>query len=967
MIVFCQLDAYATLQTACLVAIFGDNDEMSIKRILNLELKRHSIWRRYCAAFLALLLFGLSAAPIVAVDRAPTPVLLSTTPEALTVYWTSPHLDAVQKNGLALPGWMIDDASGLPFATTLVVLPPTGAVTLSVRVLDVTTQTMQNPLILGTTSLGASPAVPLWELPELPPAGVTLIEIGRMDGVRLAQLTYVPFAYDPVALRLTQLHAVEATLHFADPLRVVGPVAPLHTALRPLLLNPRALHGYPQPARIAGAEASAASALAVPTAQFRVETRGVYALTWSTLQAAGIVTDAADPARVHVHRPSTGAEVALYWDAATQRFLFYADPKPTRWAVDEIYRASYDDVPGLRMASYAAKAATLPAGVPWTQVLVEEQRTYESLYRSPRNGDHWYWRCLERPASAACTTSADFVLPLDSPLSAGLPATLTVWMHGYTNPPGAPNHRVAVSVNGASVGEVTWSGRTPKVAQFTFPAAELLAGNNTAHLELPGIDGVAIEGTWVDALALRYPIAATTATSVHFTGEAEPRQYALGGLPADALVLDVTDPDAPVRLPAGFPLLEDRPGPREYFALHPNAVQTLTAWSPLETLAEPDGADYLALAPASLLPALEPLLAFHETRGLTTFAAPTEALYDLYGDGRMDPRALRAFVAHAYAAWTPRPRYLLLAGDGTWDPLDHLGTGSPTLLPPYLVYADPWMGEIPADNRYVAVDGDDLLPDLAVGRLPVNSPAELTAVIDKLIAYSLEPVPGDWNTRHLFVADDADSAGDFPAESDQVAALVPITHTVTRLYCTDDPANPTACANLPDVRNGLLQGWNQGALVINWVGHSAFQQWEHGRLFHTDDLPYLARTVRYPLVLSMSCFTGHFTHPDPNMTSMDEALLRLPEAGAIATFGNAGLGLGKSHTPLHRAFYQSALGATPTPPGVAANIAKVAIAGGVGRHLVDGFHFFGDPALPLHSEVVPWPAQIYLPLVTRGY
>jgi len=100
---------------------------------------------------------------------------------------------------------------------------------------------------------------------------------------------------------------------------------------------------------------------------------------------------------------------------------------------------------------------------------------------------------------------------------------------------------------------------------------------------------------------------------------------------------------------------------------------------------------------------------------------------------------------------------------------------------------------------------------------------------------------------------------------------------------------------------------------------------------------------------------------------MDEALLRLSEAGAIATFGNAGLGLGSSQTPLHHAFYVSALGAEPVPPGVAANVAKTAVAGGIARHLVDGFHFFGDPALPLQREALPWTTLLYLPLVVRGY
>lgn len=907
-------------------------------------------------------LFWLAASPISFATATPpdaVPVVLSSTDAGLTMRWQSPDLERSTLDELAVAGWTTAEGAGgaaLPYATALVVLPPSGAVTLTVRVLDKTTHTLAAPLVQQT----APEATALWELPGLPPFGVTLTELGRMRGARLGQLTFVPMRYDPATLRLTQLRAVEVALRFAEPLHAAGVVDPFYAALRPLVLNPNLLAGYPQPTL----SAAAAPAVVAPTAQFRIGTRGLYALSWSTLQAAGVVTATADPGRVQLYRPASGSQVALHWDAAVQRFLFYADPQPTRWANYEVYRAVYGDAPGLRMASYTPATTALPAGVAWAEALAEEQRAYDSLYPSPRNSDHWYWRCLERPASAACPTTADFTLTLQTPQTSSPTATLTLWLHGYTDPPANPDHRIAVSVNSISVGQVTWNGRTGQVAQLAVPTSALRSGANTVRLALPGLSGVAIEGAWVDALALRYPLAGTNSTRIRFRGQTEPRCYTVAGL-ADALAFDVSDPDAPIRLPAGMPLCDDRPGEHSYFALRPTAVQALTTWLPVAQLAEPAGADYVALAPAALLDTLQPLLNFHAARGLTTFAAPTEAIYDLYGDGRMDPEALRRFVAHAYTSWDPRPRYLLLVGDGTWDPLDHLGTGSPTLLPPYLAYVDPWLGEIPADNRYVAVDGEDTLPDLAVGRLPVNTADELEAVIAKIVAYADAPFPGDWNTRHVLVADDPDPAGNFPAEAEQVTALVPLTHTVTRLYCSDDPNDPTACANLPQVRAQLLQEWNRGALVLNWVGHSAFQQWEHGRLFHTDDLPALPDVPRYPLVLSMSCFTGHFAHPDPYMTAMDEALVRLPQSGAIAAYGNSGLGLGSLETPLHRAFYQSALGADPAPPGVAASVAKAAIAAGAGRHLVDSYHFFGDPALPLQWQVQPWSAHVYLPVIAR--
>ncbi len=882
--------------------------------------------------------------------------------EGLDLRWTSPplRLGAASAAPAALSprfsGWQTLQEPGrpaLPYTTTLVVLPPTGGVTLTVRVLEETARTLRSPL-----ALEPPPEIPsLWPLEPGPPAGVTFTELGVLSGVRLGRLTFVPLDYDPATRQLTQIHAVEVTLHFEEPLPPAsGSVGPLQGALRPLVANPEQLPGYPaerQPDTLFSGAGDAAD--------LRLGERGLYALPWSALQTAGVVTETSDPARVQLHRPATGEELALQWDAAGERFLLYADPEPTRWADHEVYRFGYGATPGLRMGE-RAPLPSQPAGVPWVTVQREEQRSYDSRRPSPRDGDPWYWSCLERPAGPACPASSTYTLTLETPLTSAEPATLTLWLQGYTSAAPNPDHRVGVALNDVALGEISWEGAGAFTATLSVPAQSLRSGANVLELALPGLTDVPNEGLWLDAFALRYPLGGVTADTILFTGEGEPRTYTLSGLPEEALVYEVTDPAAPVRLTPGPAVTDGGPGPRSYLALHPEAIRTAPALEPVATLAPPAGADYLVIAPSELVPALAPLLALHEGRGLATFVAPAEAIYDHYGDGRMAPVALRAFVAEAYATWEPRPAYLLLVGDGTWDPLDHLGTGTPTLLPPYMAYVDPWLGEVPADNRYVTVDGDDALPDLAVGRLPVNDEAELETVVAKLVDYATAPFPGDWNRRHLFVADDPDPAGNFPAEAEKITVHVPLTHTTTRLYCTDAPDAPYECANLTEVRSRLLSAWDRGALLINWVGHGAFQQWEHGRLFHTDDLVSLARGPHYPLLLSMSCYTSHFAHPDPLQTALDEALVREADAGAIGTFGSSGLGLGSDHTLLHLAFYRTALGGDRLSPGLAAGVAKAAVAGGSGDYLLESYHFFGDPALPLAWDVPPWAARVYLPL-----
>ena len=71
---------------------------------------------------------------------------------------------------------------------------------------------------------------------------------------------------------------------------------------------------------------------------------------------------------------------------------------------------------------------------------------------------------------------------------------------------------------------------------------------------------------------------------------------------------------------------------------------------------------------------------------------------------------------------------------------------------PYLVWIDPWQGEVDSSSLLAAVAGDDILPDMAIGRMPVNSAEEMNIVVSKTLAYE-QAAPQDWQRRLMFVAD----------------------------------------------------------------------------------------------------------------------------------------------------------------------------------------------------------------------
>src|SRR4029453_8080737 len=130
--------------------------------------------------------------------------------------------------------------------------------------------------------------------------------------------------------------------------------------------------------------------------------------------------------------------------------------------------------------------------------------------------------------------------------------------------------------------------------------------------------------------------------------------------------------------------------------------------------------------------------------------------------------AIKDFLAHAYQAWPgPAPRYVLLLGDASYDAKDFLKAGAWDLVPsPVVRTTYLWTA---SDLAYAATNGDDLLPDLAIGRLPARTADEVRVLVEKIAAF--ETAARGLGGRAVFVADGADAAGAFEADSDEVATL----------------------------------------------------------------------------------------------------------------------------------------------------------------------------------------------------
>jgi hypothetical protein len=236
-----------------------------------------------------------------------------------------------------------------------------------------------------------------------------------------------------------------------------------------------------------------------------------------------------------------------------------------------------------------------------------------------------------------------------------------------------------------------------------------------------------------------------------------------------------------------------------------------------------------------------------------------EDVYDEFNSGLAEPPAIRAFLRHATSRWSTPPRYVTLVGRGTFDYRDLRGFGD-NLLPTLLVGSPD--GLVASDVALADLAGDDGVPEVAIGRLPVLTAAELAAYVEKIQAHE-GAVAGEWRRRVLLAADDPDVAGNFTADSDSVAALLPAGFTADRVHLETTTAEAG--------REAIIQALNDGVVAFNYIGHGGVDRLAEEDLFTSADVPSLANPDRLPLFFAMTCSVGNFALP--GYPSLGEAML----------------------------------------------------------------------------------------------
>lgn len=639
--------------------------------------------------------------------------------------------------------------------------------------------------------------------------------------------------------------------------------------------------------------------------RIRISRQGIYRVGYDDLVQAGIDPSRYDPRRLKL--VNRGKEIPLYFKGQADG-IFDPDDFFEFWGEEtrgdsthfhqytqaNIYYLSLTGSLGARMVEEDAASGSpgLPVAAyfPDTIHFEKDSLFYRLASWNSNQNDRWFWRRLDYPDSTV------FPLEIPSPhISAGDSFLLEGALHGIT----VDEHRIQLWLNGRQIGELTWLDQREMQFSLKFPASYAVNGINrlTIRHGASSSTGNRILINWFK-LAYRRAYQAQGG-ALSFRGD--PRlsgqlsSYRIGGLEGynyDLYKLGISRITGALMEPEADGLeyalkFDDRDFGQSRYHLVRNDLKLRLSTGDIESNAPSDlrdpaysGATYIVVAPRELEAAADRLVSARSARYPGARKFLIQDIYDEFGCGIPSDAALRDFISYAFSRWAVQPEYVLLLGDGSYDPRRILG-GRADMLPVHLTRAD-FYGGVADDDYYARVSGEDLMADLSVGRLPVNSMEEFGQWEAKSQIYDQRLYLDRWHREVLMVAGwPLNAEDDFHNVSSKLAARIDPAYEVSKVYHGPTQQN----------KEDLIARLSQGAAVTAFYGHGGGQLWSHGTFFWHYDVPRLSNWGRWPLIGSFTCSSGAFE--SPAYSSLSEAFL-LNRGGGIGVFSSSGASYGDS-------------------------------------------------------------------------
>ncbi|GIR59938.1 MAG: hypothetical protein CM15mP65_25190 [Crocinitomicaceae bacterium] len=214
----------------------------------------------------------------------------------------------------------------------------------------------------------------------------------------------------------------------------------------------------------------------------------------------------------------------------------------------------------------------------------------------------------------------------------------------------------------------------------------------------------------------------------------------------------------------------------------------------------------------------------------------------------------------------------------------------------------------------------DLL-NIAIGRLTVSTEQEAMDMVQKIIQYqtidttnssldcNINPsngILGDWRNKVILVSDDEDQNAyfnDIEIMASKIEQTKP-TQNIIKIHADAYAQQPSATGErIPDAELAINQRVNDGALLVNYIGHGGETGWAHEQILKVPTIQNWSNLSNMPVFMTATCEFGRFD--DHDRVSAGEYVLLNPNGGGVGLYTTTRLVYATPNEWLNRYFYDT--------------------------------------------------------------
>jgi hypothetical protein len=291
----------------------------------------------------------------------------------------------------------------------------------------------------------------------------------------------------------------------------------------------------------------------------------------------------------------------------------------------------------------------------------------------------------------------------------------------------------------------------------------------------------------------------------------------------------------------------------------------------------------------------ERLAEFHrQFDKMGTLVVTTNEVFNEFSSGLPDVSAIRnmarMFYERQLETGTPF-KYLLLFGDGSYDNRDASNI-RPNYIPTFQTHESLYEGRSAVSDDFFGLleSGEGEISgtvDIGIGRIPCQNEYEAGTISDKIINYASSESMGEWRNSICFIADDEDG-NTYMTGSEKIIDTISNYYPgfyVDKIYLDSyHQISSSSGESYPEATEAINNRVNQGALILNYMGHANTQALAHEKVLEINDIKSWSNTTALPVFVTATC---EFSRFDDDATSAGEEILLNPAGGGVALFSTS--------------------------------------------------------------------------------